>query len=197
MATTRHLHRNLTAAKNIIPKPTHHGKKEATPNKGASQGASPNKNAEIWRGSSKSKLIYTDAPKGTQKTTASISESNQFRTKFFPPLFIFTTVGVIRIRRSRSFLSLFNPRWMKLTTFQQHTSRDFLICFGWFFSSGWRQCAVPGVVIKNLFLSASSLLAPAMLEVLISAPIIYLSVCLSVCLCLCLSVCISACTHKQ
>jgi hypothetical protein len=110
MATTRHLHRNLTAAKNIIPKPTHHGKKEATPNKGASQGASPNKNAEIWRGSSKSKLIYTDAPKGTQKTTASISESNQFRTKFFPPLFIFTTVGVIRIRRSRSFLSLFNPR---------------------------------------------------------------------------------------
>jgi hypothetical protein len=69
---------------------------------------------------------------------------------------------------------------MKLTTFQQHTSRDFLICFGPFFSSGWRQCAVPGVVIKNLFLSASSLLAPAMLEVLISAPIIYLSVCLSV-----------------
>ncbi len=117
---------------------------------------------------------------GIQKNTASISESNQFRTKFYPRLFIFTTVGVIRRRRSRSFLSLFNPRWTKLTTFQQHTSRDFLICFGRFFSSDWRQCAIPGVVIKNLFLSASSLLAQAMLEVLISAPII----CVSVCLCL-------------
>ncbi len=58
------------------------------------------------------------------------------------------------------------------------------------FSSNWRQCAVRGIVIKNLFFSASSLLAQAMLEVLISAPIIYLFVCL----CLCLSVHISACT---
>jgi hypothetical protein len=56
-----------------------------------------------------------------------------------------------------------------------------LNCFGRFFSFDWRQCAIPGVVIKNLFLSASSLLAQAMLEVLISAPIICLSVCLSVC----------------
>jgi hypothetical protein len=82
---------------------------------------------------------------------------------------------------------------MKLTTFQQHTSRDFLICFGRFFSSDWRQCAVPGVVIKNLFLSASSLLAQAMLEVLISAPII----CLSVCLSLPLSLCVYFSMHPQ
>jgi hypothetical protein len=67
MATTHHLQINLTAAKNIIPKPTHHGKKAATPNKGVLQGASPNKNAEIWGGSSKSKLIYTHAPNGYPK----------------------------------------------------------------------------------------------------------------------------------
>jgi hypothetical protein len=117
---------------------------------------------------------------GIQKNTASISESNQFRTKFYPRLFIFTTVGVIRRRRSRRFLSLFNPRRTKLTTFQQRTSRDFLICFCRF-SSDWRQCAIPAVVIKNLFLSASSLFAQAMLEVLISAPIICVSVPLSLC----------------
>jgi hypothetical protein len=62
---------------------------------------------------------------------------------------------------------------MKFTTFQKRPVE--------IFSSDWHQCAV---------LSASSLLAQAMLEVLISAPII----CLSVCLCLCLSVRISACT---
>jgi hypothetical protein len=57
MATTQHLQRNLTAATNIIPKPTHHDKKAAT----------LNQNAEIWGGSSKSKLIYSDAPSGYSK----------------------------------------------------------------------------------------------------------------------------------
>jgi hypothetical protein len=34
----------------------------------------------------------------------------------------------------------------------EKTGRDFLICFSRFCSSDWRQCAVRGVVIKNLFL---------------------------------------------
>jgi len=77
-----------------------------------------------------------------KKNTASISESNQFRTKFYPRLFIFTTMDMIRRRRSKSFLFLFNPRWMKLMTFQKHTSRDF---FFWLASvcGSWRRHQKP------------------------------------------------------
>ncbi len=139
MATTRHLHINLTATKNIIPKPTQ---------------------------------------MGTQKKTLRASANPISFVLNFILASLYSRLWVWSEEEEAWTFSLYSTR----NEWSSRHSKNIPVEI---FSSNWRQCAVRGVVIKNLFLSASSLLAQAMLEVLIFAPIICLFICLSVPLFVC------------